>query len=151
LREMGLPAAMKAGGYNFLDPDDGKTGAAKDETAHKALTADYYLTSVNAIAASGELVSADGYGNRVAPLIFGPKHVIVVAGINKVVPTVDAAVLRARTYAAQMTVMLFRQDYPSFEELAEAADSACSHLVITKRSTTKGRISVVLVGERLGF
>ena len=151
LREIGLREAMKARGYNFLDPDDAETGAAKDEIAHRALGADYYLTSVNAIALTGELVNAEGYGNRVGAFIFGPKHVIVVAGVNKIVPTVDAAVVRAKTYAAQKTVMLFKQDYWSFDELAQVADNACSHLVVTSRSATKGRISVILVGERLGF
>ena len=151
LREIGLRQAMKARGYNFLDPDDGETGAAKDEIAHRALGADYYLTSVNAIALTGELVNAEGYGNRVGAFIFGPKRVIVVAGVNKIVPTVEAAVARAKTYAAQRTVMLFKQDYGTFDELAQVADNACSHLVVTSRSATKGRVSVVLVGERLGF
>jgi hypothetical protein len=141
---------MKARGYNVLDPDDGKTAAQKDEIAHMALGSDYFFTSVNAIALSGELVSADGYGNRVGSFIFGPKKVIVVAGVNKIVPTIDAAIQRARKYAAQMTVMLFKQDFGSFSELASVADTACSHLVITERSATD-RISLVLVGESLGF
>lgn len=151
LREIGLREAMKARGYHFLDPDDGKTGAAKDEIAHRALGADCYLTSVNAIALTGELVNAEGDGNRVGAFIFGPKRVIVVVGVNKIVPTVDAAILRAKTYAAQRTVMLFKQDYGSLNELAQVAENARSHLVVTSRSATKGRISVVLVGERLGF
>ncbi len=151
LREIDLRAALKNGGYNFLDPDDAKGAAAKDKAAHEALGADYFLMSANAISAAGELVNIDGYGNRVSSLIFGPKNVIVIAGLNKVEPNLDAAVLRARKYAAPLTLLIFKQDYPSFDELAKAAEAACSQLVITAFSATKGRIKVILVGESLGF
>lgn len=151
LHEIGLHAALKNAGYNFLDPDDAQGGAAKDKIAHQALSADYYLMSSNAISAAGELVNIDGYGNRVASLIFGPKNVIVIAGLNKVAPNLDAAILRAKTYAAQNTMLIFKQDYPSFDELSKAAKGACSQLVITGMSMTKGRIKVILVGECLGF
>ena len=151
LREIGVREALKAGGYDFLDPDDGVGAAAKDEIAHRALAADYYLTSTNAIAVTGELVNLDGYGNRVGALIFGPKHVIVVAGLNKVAPSLEAAIARAKGYAAHMTSLLFKRDYASFEELAGFAEVAYSQLVVTPRSMTKGRILIVLVGETLGF
>ena len=107
--------------------------------------------SSNAIAATGELVNADGYGNRVAALIFGPKNVIVIAGINKVEPSLDAAILRTKNYTASMIMLKFKQDYSSFDELSEAAEMAGSHLVITSKSAVKGRIKVILVGESLGF
>ncbi len=151
LRDIGLREALRAHGCTLWDPDDGKTGAEKDEIAHRALAADVYFTSVNAIALTGELVTADGYGNRAASLIFGPRRVIIVVGVNKIVPTVETAIQRTRIYAAQRTVMLFKQDYPSYDELARVAETACSHLVITERSATKDRMSLVLVGERLGF
>jgi L-lactate utilization protein LutB len=151
LHELGLQMALKNGKYNFLDPHVAQGAAAKDKVAHDALGADYYLMSSNAIAATGELVNIDGYGNRVASLIFGPKNVIVIAGLNKVAPTLDAAILRARTYAAPLTLTLFKRDYTSFEELSIAAEAACSQLVITGMSMTKHRIKVILVGESLGF
>jgi L-lactate utilization protein LutB len=151
LRELGLRAALKKEGYNFLDPDDGESGLAKDQIAHQALSADYYLMSSNAISATGELVNIDGYGNRVASLIFGPRNVIVIAGLNKVAPNLESAVLRAKTCAAPMTLLIFNQDYSSFDELMAAAEAGCSQLVITTRSAIQGRIKVILVGESLGF
>jgi len=151
LHEIGLQAALKNGGYNFLDPNEPQGGKAKDKVAHQALSADYYLMSSNAISATGELVNIDGYGNRVASLIFGPLNVIVIAGINKVEPNLDAAILRAKKYAAPITLSIFKQDYSSFDELSKAAESACSHLVVTSMSTNKDRIKVILVGECLGF
>jgi L-lactate utilization protein LutB len=151
IHEIGLKVALKAEGYNFLDPDDAQGTGAKDEVAHQALGADYYLMSSNAIAVTGELVNIDGYGNRVASLIFGPKNVIVVAGINKVEPDLEAAILRAKKYAAPMIMLKFKKDYPSFDALSKAAEGACSHLVITSMSTNKDRIKVILIGESLGF
>ena len=66
----------------------------------EAQTADIYLTSVNALAETGELVNIDGAGNRVASTLFGHKKVYFVIGRNKLVPTVDAAVWRARNIAS---------------------------------------------------
>ncbi len=151
LHEMGVRVALKQAGYNFLDPDDAQGGKAKEQVAHQALSADYYLTSSNAISATGELVNLDGIGNRVAALAFGPKNVIVIAGLNKVAPDLDAAILRAKAYAAPLTVLIFKQDYASWDELSRVAEGAYSHLVVTGMSTTKGRIKVILVGESLGF
>ncbi|MEI6101445.1 MAG: lactate utilization protein [Eubacteriales bacterium] len=151
LNEIGLRAALQNGGYNFLDPNGVQGGAAKDQIAHQALGADYFLMGCNAIAATGELVNIDGYGNRVAALIFGPKNVIVIAGINKVAPNLDAAILRAKTVAAPLTMLIFKKDYSSYDELMLAAECACSQTVITRFSVTKGRIKVILVKERLGF
>lgn len=151
LHEIGLHRALKNGGYDVLDPNDVQGAAAKDEIARKALGADYYLMSSNAISASGELVNADGYGNRAAALIFGPRYVIIVAGINKVEADLDAAVRRVKEYAAANIVLKFKQDLTSFDELSRAAEGTWSQLVITSRSAIKGRLKVVLVGETLGF
>jgi len=107
--------------------------------------------SSNSIAITGELVNIDGIGNRVAALCFGPKTVIIVAGLNKVAPNLDAAILRAKDYAAKMVASAYKQDYSSYEELSKAAEDGCSQLVITHKSMFKGRIKVILVGESLGI
>jgi L-lactate utilization protein LutB len=151
LHEIGLQAAFKKEGYNFLDPNDVQGAEAKEEMAHQALNADYYIMSSNAIAATGELVNMDGYGNRVASLIFGPKHVIIIAGINKVEPNLEAAILRVKNYVSSMIMLRLKQDYSSFDELSAAAEGAGSQLVITGKSARKGRMKVILVGEALGF
>jgi hypothetical protein len=151
LREIGLGTALKNEGYNFLDPAEPEGAKAKDEAAHQALRADYFLMSSNAIAQTGELVNIDGYGNRVAALIFGPKHVIVIAGINKVEPNLDVAIFRAKNYAAAQTCLIFKQEYASLDELAKVAEEANSHLVVTSKQAIRGRIKVILVGESLGY
>jgi hypothetical protein len=152
LHEIGLWDALKGGEYEFLDPLSGVGAAGKDRIAHEALAADYYLMSANAISMTGELVNADGYGNRVASLIFGPKNVIIVAGLNKVEPDLDGATRRAKGRAAAMILLKnANKDFASYDELMEAAAGICSHLVVTSKSTTKGRVKVVLVGEDLGY
>lgn len=151
LHEIGLKVALKDGGYNFLDPAEPQGGKEKENAARQALSADYFLMSSNAIAATGELVNIDGIGNRVAALCFGPKNVIIVAGLNKVEPNLDVAILRVKDYAAKVGASVYKQDYSSYEELSEAAEGGCSQLVITGKSMFKGRIKVMLVGENLGI
>lgn len=86
--------------------------------------------SSNTISAIGELVNIDAYDNRAASLIFGPKNVIVIAGLNKVAPNLDAAVLSAKNYAAPITMMIFKQDYASFDEFSKVAEGTYSYLTI---------------------
>ena len=151
LHEIGLRSALKSAKYIVWDPDDATGPVAKDDIARRAMAADYYFMGANAITESGELVNIDGYGNRTSALIFGPKHVIVIAGMNKIRPDIESAILRAKKTAAPLIMLKFKRDYASFEELSTAAERACCQLVITAGSMTKGRITVLLAGENLGF
>lgn len=151
LHELDLHCLLKQAGMNYLDPDDVQGAAAKAEMAHRAISADYYLMSANAISMSGEIVNLDGIGNRVAALGFGPKNVVLIAGMNKVTPDLESAIKRAKEYAAPLTLLLFKKDYASYDELMTAAEHSYSHLLVTSMSVFKGRIKVVLVGEDLGF
>lgn len=151
LCEIGFQTAMTSGGYHYLNPHNAVGAAAKEQVARQALSADCYFMSANAIAESGELVNIDGIGNRTAALMFGPKRVVVVAGLNKVAPNLEAAVTRAKTYSSRLCLTLFKQDYASYEELCAQAETGGSHLVITSRSAIKDRISIILVGEDVGF
>ena len=93
LEECGVMDLLRSGDYEFLD----RAAVPKEqigEIYRKAFSADYYLMSSNAITENGELYNVDGNGNRVAALIFGPAHVIVLAGANKLVPNLEAAVSR---------------------------------------------------------
>lgn len=72
----------------------------KDAARREALTTEVYLTSANALAETGELINIDGAGNRVAAALFGHEKVIFVVGRNKLAPTVDAALWRARNIAS---------------------------------------------------
>ena len=151
LNEIGLRDALENGEYNFIDPKNGKNGAEMDRLAHEALSANYYFMSSNAVSATGELVNIDGIGNRTASLIYGPKNVIVIAGMNKVEPNLEAAIFRAKNYAAQMCLLAYKSDFAAFDEMEKAAENIGGQLVITSMTAIKGRIKVVLVGEDLGY
>jgi len=151
LHEIGLCNALKNGNFNFLDPIKPKNGIEKEAVAHQALNSDYYFMSSNAITMAGQLVNIDGIGNRVASLIYGPKNVIVIAGMNKITENVDEAIKRIKNYSAPMGILSYKNDFTTFDELIKASEFGQSQLVITEYSMIKHRIKVILVGEDLGF
>ncbi len=105
-------------------------------------TAEYFLGSVQAIAETGEVVAADAGGSRQAPYIFGPPHVIWVASINKIVPTLADALQRLREVALPLEDQRMKA--------TGARGSMIGKIVIYERERP-GRITLVLVGEPLGF
>jgi len=157
LEAIGLTRRLhECGRYDVLDRDRTTTPAERFEATRQALLCDNYLTSVNAISEDGQLVNVDANGNRIAAIAFGPKRVIVVAGMNKVVKTLDDAISRARNFAAPANV----QRIPSLAPPCRATgacrnckslDSICSSIVTTRLCRPPGRIKVILVGETLGF
>ena len=128
------------------------TAARLDEEISFGAT---FLMSANAVSADGQLVNIDGNGNRVAALCYGPDSVIVVAGMNKVAPTLEAAVSRARNVAAPVNSQRFPGKTPcNVTGLCSdciGPDCNCAQVVVTRVSRPVGRIKVILVGEDLGF
>lgn len=137
--------------------DRSKAGSPEEvaEIYHKSLNADYYFMSSNAITSDGELVNIDGTGNRVAALIYGPKNVIILAGMNKVVSSMEAAVSRVRNVASPINASRLNRQTPcAATGLCSdclSPDCICSHTVITRRSAPANRIKVILIGESLGY
>lgn len=92
LREIKVLPALKNRGNVIYDHwQEGASPSEKLALRRKAVRADVYLTSANAITTDGEIVNYDTFGNRVAAMIYGPGKVIIVAGYNKVVKDVEAA------------------------------------------------------------
>ncbi len=155
LIEIGLLDALDESDYILYDRDTAKTPEEKSLMYSKTVTADYYFMSANAITMDGQLINVDGFGNRVACLITGPKNVIVIAGMNKIAVDVDAAIGRARNMAAPANTVRLSRKTPCAETgkcancLSE--DCICNQIVVTRRSGIPGRIKVILVGEELGF
>ena len=122
---------------------------------HQALSCGTFLMSSNAISKDGQLVNIDGIGNRVAALCFGPKQVIVVAGMNKVAGDLNSAMARARHIAAPANVQRFDVKTPCAVTgqcgNCTSPDCCCAQIVTTRFSKIPGRIKVVLVGEELGL
>ena len=104
--EIGLLAAVKARNP-VIDRDTAATMEEKVELMRKGLTCDTFLMSTNAMSEDGILVNIDGNGNRVASLIFGPKQVVIIAGVNKIAKDLDSAIARVRSNAAPINAQRF--------------------------------------------
>lgn len=154
-QQIGLMAAVNAGPYHAIDRDQCKTPEEKEEASRRCLSADVFLTGANGLSLDGQMVNIDGTGNRVAAIIYGPKTVLVIAGMNKVEDTLEAAVRRARTVAAPINAQRFGLDTPC-STTGACADCknlrcVCNQIVITRHCRPAGRIKFILVGEELGF
>ncbi len=125
------------------------------ERRRKALLADCFFTGTNALTESGVLVNLDMFGNRVAALAFGPKHVIVLAGRNKLVPDLDTAMLRIKDYASPVNAMRLDKKTPCVKtsecQDCKSPDRICNVWVISEKSYPKGRIAVVLINQNMGI
>ena len=117
--------------------------------------ADYFLMSSNAVTIDGELINIDGNGNRVACLIHGPEHVILIVGMNKVVTDVESGVARVRNIASPANAARLGTRTPCGAVghccNCNSPDCMCCQVVITRHSRHTGRIKVILVGEELGY
>lgn len=155
IKEIGLLDALVPSKYTILDRSTAKTPQEQREFYAKAVMADYFLMSSNAITLDGELVNIDGNGNRVACLITGPRNVIVIAGMNKLVPDVASGIARVHNFAAPPNGVRLNTGTPCASTgrcgncLADGC--MCCHEVVTRKSRVPGRIKVILVGETLGY
>lgn len=153
--ELGIKDALRRRGQSVIDRDTARSPEERVEMLHRSLGCDTFLMSSNAISEDGQLVNIDGTGNRVAALCYGPRQVIVVAGMNKVAAGLDGALARARHVAAPANAQRFGGKTPCSVTGqcgdCKSPDCICSQMVITRFCKPAGRIKVVLVGEDLGL
>ncbi|MDR3161223.1 MAG: lactate utilization protein [Spirochaetaceae bacterium] len=154
-QELRLMDMLYEKGYQVIDRDKASSPEERTERMRQALLCDTFVAGTNALSEDGQLVNIDGIGNRTAAMIFGPKQVIIVAGMNKVVRTLDDAMVRARTVAAPINMQRFSGKTPCGETGAcgncLSADSICTFIVTTRRCKPAGRIKIILIGKDLGF
>ena len=153
----GLYSALKnLNGVTVLDTyDKSITPQQLHERRRQALLTDLYFTGTNAVTEDGRLVNLDMIGNRVGALTFGPKHVIVLAGRNKVVPDLESAFARIKQYAAPANVMRLDKKTPCLEtavcQECRSPDRICNTWTITEKSFPQHRIAVILIADDLGL
>jgi hypothetical protein len=150
------PRIARIPGVEVIDPfQPGLSFEDSLEPRRKGLLADVMITSTNSITQDGKLVNVDGTGNRVAAMIFGPKKVILIAGMNKVVPDLETAMARAKHYSGPVNAMRMNIPTPCAENGicvdCKAPARICNIWSIIERQRIKGRIHVKLVGESLGY
>lgn len=154
-REIGLMDAVRGGDYRPIDRDRAANPEEAARLMKQSLTAEVFLTGANALSLDGQMVNIDGFGNRLAGILYGPDMVLVIAGMNKVTATLEDAVTRARTVAAPMNKQRFPAQTPC-EVTGTCADCKaegciCNQILITRHCRPAGRIRFLLVGEDLGF
>ena len=164
LAECGITDLMRSGDYNFLDRAvPGLTAAQIDEIYAKTFMADAYLCSANALTEKGELINVDGRANRVSAFTYGPKSVICVVGVNKIVEDIKAGFRRIKTTAAPLNAKRLNCNTPCAKtgvcialdgDIADGCmseDRICASYVVCGRQRIKNRIKVILVDEKLGY
>ena len=151
-QQIGLMDALHAGNYRPIDRDIAED---RQKAMADCFAADVFITGANAISLDGEMVNIDGMGNRVAAIVYGPKKVLVIAGMNKVCDTLEDAVTRARTVAAPMNEQRFMGDTPCARTGicadCKGEQCICNQILITRHCRPVGRIQFILVGEELGL
>ena len=153
--QIGLMQALHAGNYAPIDRSLAKSQQEREQMMRDCMFCDVYLTGANGMSIDGQMVNIDGTGNRVAATIYGPKSVIVVAGMNKVSDSLEDAVRRARSVAAPMNCQRFGLNNPC-NITGVCGDCKnetciCNQIVITRHCRPAGRIKFILVGEDLGL
>ncbi|MGN1005359.1 MAG: lactate utilization protein [Aristaeellaceae bacterium] len=155
LQQLGLIDSLAE--HNRLFTHTGKTGVEFEAMLSAELRdTDVYLTSANALAETGELVNIDGNGNRVASTLFGHQKVYFILGRNKIAPTLDAAIWRARNVAAPKNAQRLRRRTPCAVKAdrcydCNSPDRICKGLVVLWRAMGMSEMEVVLINEDLGF
>ncbi len=156
LNETGVIEFLREGDYVFLD--DRREGITNEERGRlytKNFSADTFMCSTNALTEEGELYNIDGDGNRVAAMVYGPRQVIIVAGVNKIVRDIEEAEKRVRNYSAPIDAKRFDLKTPcatlGYCTDCRSPDRICNAFSIIRGQSFKDRIKVIIVGKSLGY
>ncbi|MBU5462042.1 lactate utilization protein [Lachnoclostridium sp. MSJ-17] len=167
LKQTGIYDIISSSDYNYLDRSrEGITREEVEEVYRKTFCADAFFTSSNAVTENGELYNVDGNSNRVAAILYGPKSVIVVCGVNKLVRNIAQAVERVKTKAAPPnTVRLgidtycaksgqcvsLNKENPEMCEGCHSDGRICCNYVVCAQQRHVNRIKVIIINEELGY
>lgn len=155
-RETGIVGALiKRGNTLYSHWTEKSGGQNADDSRKKAMTADAYISSANAVTLEGELVNIDGTGNRTAAMLYGPQKIVIVAGKNKITPNSNTAVARIKRVACPKNAMRLGFDTPC-AKTGKCADCdspqrMCNAVVRLQRPTGKKEIHVVIIDGEFGY
>lgn len=156
LDALGIYDYLRERNLVYLDKyDPSLSKEDKRELYLKNFTADYFLSGVNAISTEGKIYNMDGNGSRVAPIIYGPKKVLLVCGINKIVRSEEDAIQRIRTIAAPLDAKRLNKKTPC-TVTGECMDckspqKICNYFTAIQGQFDESRIKVLFVKEELGY
>ena len=156
VEECGILDSLRQGSYTLIDRDTAKNPEERADLMRRAFFADWYLAGTNALSEDGQLVNVDGNGNRVAAMAYGPKNVLVVAGVNKIVNEEKDAIGRILTDACPPNCIRLGKKTPcavtgKCGDCLSVGNTICSYTVVTRFSPEPDRLHVVMVNEVLGY
>ncbi len=168
LKESGVWDIINSPEYDFRDrAAAGITEEERTKAYKAAVGCDFFFCSTNALTEKGELVNVDGNANRISSIAFGPKKVVMVVGVNKLVKDIDEGLLRIKKIAAPKNavrlntgtpcqklghcVALEKSDCPAMTDGCKSPRRMCIEYLISGFQKEKGRINVILCGETLGY
>ena len=160
LRELDLPEKLRKRGNKTEDhwfAREQKETSSEEilEVRKNQINSDVFITSTNAITEKGELVNIDGGGQRVAAMIFGPKKVIVVVGINKITKDLEEGLWRARNIAAPINAKRLNKNTPCVAtgicNDCDSPDRMCGVTTILHRNMRYTPLTIILIDEDLGY
>lgn len=155
LEEAGVYTLLRRSNCIYFDSQRKELSETdRKELQLRNLTVDTYITSTNALTINGELYNIDYDGSRLAPLIYGPKQVIIIAGINKLTTSIEQAIKRARQTAAPLDAIELGVHTPCSELgyciNCRHLERICSNFLFVAHQAIKDRIQVIIVNETLG-
>ncbi len=157
LDQIGLLSALrKTSDYHFIDRSASVLTEEEDNKLRReTMLADVFLMSTNALTLDGKLVNVDGTGNRVAALCYGPTKVIIITGVNKIVPDQEAAIRRIKEYVAPIHARRRGRPLPCAKTGTcmdcRGTERSCNMVTIIENQRHKDRITVIICGEELGL
>lgn len=155
LKESGMINCLKSGSYQLIDYSQGHTEEEKRSIYSKIVMSDFFFMSSNAITVDGELINIDGNANRLSCLLHGPKHVMILIGMNKITSDIKTGIERIQTYACPANAQKLQKSTPcgihGICDHCLSPDCMCNQIVITRHSRHNGRIKVFLIAENLGY
>lgn len=156
VRELGILEELRAKGNTIHDHwQDGLTNEQILDIRLQQGRCDCFFCSANAVSQTGEIVNVDGVGNRTSAMSFGPKKVILVAGMNKVTPDLESSLKRIREIAGPMRAKSLGLETPCAETgLCSDCNSPqriCRITTILHRKPSLTDVSVILINRELGF
>ena len=166
--ECGIDNVLRDTKYHFMDRGRaGITPEEQQECFKASIGGDFFFCSANAITENGEIINVDGLANRISSIAFGPKKVVMIVGVNKIVADLKEGFLRVKKIAAPKNcvrlnkntpcaklghcVSLENNNNPDFADGCACDDRICCDYMISAMQRQKDRITVILVNEDLGY
>ena len=156
LTQIGLMDALGKRNIHLIWPiKQARNDEERLELIQKSFSSDIFLSSTNAVTEDGKLFNVDATGNRVGAMFIGPKKVIIVSGVNKIVKDLEAAEKRVREWTAPQNAKRLNRKVPCVEtgvcSDCNSPDRICNIYVTLGKKPSRTEVTVILVGEKLGI